>query len=149
MAQYESRILDELHLLEEQVEQHSQSDQSSPVSNLFGWFSFDVMGDIVFGRSFGMLQKREWETVIQRLGEALGLLGPFSPMPWIVHLSFRLGSGWLPMVRRWEAMIEWCRAQMESKGKAQIADDDDAVSMASFLPIASALLMRSVSLTFS
>ncbi|KAI9660214.1 MAG: hypothetical protein M1831_003521 [Alyxoria varia] len=124
MARYETRTLHEVRLLEEQIKQDSQSDKASPVTTLFGWFGFDVMGDVVFGRSFGMLQKREWHTVIQRLGEALGLLGPFSPTPWIVHLGFRLGAGWIPMVRKWEGMIEWCRVQIEKKGKGQIGDQD-------------------------
>lgn len=89
----------------------------SDVTDLFYWFGFDAMGDFVFNNSFGMLQSQEWHHIIILLQRALSLLGPFSPVPWLVQLGFKL----LPRVwilKDWFDMVAWCEKQMRKRIKA-------------------------------
>lgn len=75
------------------------------------------MGDFVFNNSFGMLQSQEWHHIIILLQRALSLLGPFSPVPWLVQLGFKL----LPRVwilKDWFDMVAWCEKQMRKRIKA-------------------------------
>ncbi|KAL8723630.1 MAG: hypothetical protein Q9225_000073 [Loekoesia sp. 1 TL-2023] len=103
-------------LLEDHVATDAAAGKSTSVRELFSWFSFDIMGDFVFGSSFNMLQNRQSHSVILRLREALSLLGPLTPLPWLVHFGFNT-AGSLPLIKNWFAMIAWCRGQMENRAK--------------------------------
>ncbi|KAI4183573.1 MAG: hypothetical protein LQ348_004666, partial [Seirophora lacunosa] len=115
-------------MLEEHVAADVTAGRSTAVDVVFSWFSFDVMGDFVFGTSFDMLRDRRWHSVILTLREGLGLLGPLTPLPWLVHFGFNM-AGFLPSIRNWFAMITWCRQQMEkrakSMGEKDITSDPD------------------------
>lgn len=105
-------------MLEEHVAADVTAGRSTAVDVVFSWFSFDVMGDFVFGTSFDMLRDRRWHSVILTLREGLGLLGPLTPLPWLVHFGFNM-AGFLPSIRNWFAMIAWCRQQMEKRAKVR------------------------------
>ena len=72
------------------------------------------MGDFVFKKSFGMLQNQQWHHVIIVLQTGLSLLGPLAPVPWLVHICFKL----LPRIgvlRNWFDMKAWCKRQMQER----------------------------------
>lgn len=104
-------------MLEEHIASDVSAGKSVDVTTLFGWFGFDVMGDFVFGDAFEMSE--EWHSVTLTLREALNLLGPLSPVPWLVHFGFNM-AGFLPSIKNWFAMIAWCRRQMENRAKVVI-----------------------------
>ncbi|KAL9593682.1 MAG: hypothetical protein Q9219_007437 [cf. Caloplaca sp. 3 TL-2023] len=116
IIKYQGRALRYVKLFEDHVAADVAVGTPTAVQELFSWFSFDVMGDFVFGHSFNMLQDRQWHSIILKLREALSLLGPLTPLPWLVHFSFH--TAWfLPLIRNWFAMIAWCRGQMEDRAK--------------------------------
>lgn len=110
-----------VRILEEHIAADVAAGRSTAVGTLFSWFGFDVMGDFVFGNSFEMLQNRKWHFVILSLREALNLLGPLTPVPWLVHFGFNV-AGFLPLIQNWFAMIAWCRRQMENRAKVRFSD---------------------------
>ncbi len=116
VVRYKERALKYVRMLEEHIATDVAAGRSTAVKTLFSWFGFDVMGDFVFGSSFKMLQNQEWHSVILRLREALKLLGPLTPVPWLVHFGFNV-AGFLPCVKNWFAMIAWCRKQIENRAK--------------------------------
>lgn len=78
------------------------------------WYGFDVMGEIVFSKSFGMLNNKRWHHIITRLQEAIGLLGPFTPTPWLIQIAFRMGPR-IGALRDWFDMRDWCEQQMKTR----------------------------------
>ncbi|KAL8728584.1 MAG: hypothetical protein Q9166_005317 [cf. Caloplaca sp. 2 TL-2023] len=117
VVRYKERALKYVKLLEQHVAEDVAARRPTDVRSLFSWFGFDVMGDFAFGKSFNMLENREWHFIIMGLREALSLLGPLSPVPWLVQFGFSL-AGFLPFVRDWFAMTRWCRTQIENRAKS-------------------------------
>lgn len=69
------------------------------------------MGDFVFSRPFNMLSQQEWHHIVALLQRALSLLGPLSPVPWLIHIAFKLFPRvWV--LRDWFRMVSWCEGQM-------------------------------------
>ena len=103
-----------LDQLDRCIEADAIAKRVSNVTYLFYWFGFDVMGDFVFNKSFGMLQNQEWHHIIVLLQRAMSLLGPFSPVPWLVQIGFKI----LPrfgVLGDWFDMVAWCEKQMRER----------------------------------
>lgn len=62
--------------------------QEITINQYFYWFSFDVMGHFAFSKSFGMLESQKWHYSVQMLRAGLALVGPFTPVPWLVRIAF-------------------------------------------------------------
>lgn len=90
---YESRIqkyndilIDGLstRVFEQDAREHGQEGEVN-VSELFNWYSFDVMSDLSFGKPFGCLQSRQSNSMIKLLGEGIKLSGLAFP-EWFFRL---------------------------------------------------------------
>ena len=119
LIRYKERALKYVKLLEEHIATDVAARQPTGVKTLFSWFGFAVMGDFAFGNSFSVLHNNEWDNTILRVQEGLELLGPLSPVPWLMQLGFNV-AGFLPMNRNWFAMLGWCRRQMEIRAKVRL-----------------------------
>jgi tryprostatin B 6-hydroxylase len=114
IAQYEEKILKYVDQLDVCIEQDVAAHRVSDVRNLFFWFGFDAMGDFVFNKPFNMLQDQKWHHIIVLLQRALSLLGPFSAVPWLIQIGFKL----MPRVwilKDWFDMVAWCEKQMHER----------------------------------
>lgn len=87
--------------------------QQVNVNQFFYWFSFDVMGQFAFSTSFGMLKGRQWHCSVQMLRAGLALVGPFTPVPWLVRIAFDIPI--LRTVRDFQAMAAWCTKRMDER----------------------------------
>jgi len=119
LIRYKERALEYVNLLEKHIATDVAASQPTGVKTLFSWFGFAVMGDFAFGNSFSVLHNEEWDTTILRLREGLEVLGPLSPVPWLVQLGFNV-AGFLPMNQNWFATVGWCRRQMEIRAKVRL-----------------------------
>ncbi|PSS10965.1 hypothetical protein M430DRAFT_53504 [Amorphotheca resinae ATCC 22711] len=120
IAQYEEKILKYVDQLDVCIEQDVAAHRVSDVRNLFFWFGFDAMGDFVFNKPFNMLQDQKWHHIIVLLQRALSLLGPFSAVPWLIQIGFKL----MPRVwilKDWFDMVAWCEKQMHER--LQVPED--------------------------
>jgi hypothetical protein len=105
---YEERIQSHGVLLEKRIAESA----GTPI-NITKWFyflAFDVMGDFAFDKSFDMLESKEWHYAVVLLRRALGLLGPFSSVPWLAQLAFNFPI--IPIIRDWNRMLGWCADRM-------------------------------------
>jgi len=75
------------------------------VTTQFSWFGFDTMGDLTFSKSFNMLSDQRWHFMVTRLKTSIGLLGPFTPVPWLMRIGFAMPI--FKVVREWNSMINW------------------------------------------
>lgn len=109
---YEDRILGYSRALQAQISRLSaQGDHPISASDWFHFYSFDVMGDIAFGRSFEMLETGRPHFALNLLKEGMAPLGLLGPVPWafcILTSIPGLGGGF-------KAFVEWCSEQVEKR----------------------------------
>lgn len=78
------------------------------------------MGDFIFSRTFNMLSRQEWHHIILLMQRALSLLGPLSPVPWFIHIAFKLFPRvWI--LKDWFRMVAWCEEQMLQRLEVSVA----------------------------
>ena len=119
IAQYEEKILKYIDQLDTCIEADARAQKVSDVTNLFYWFGFDAMGDFVFNKSFGMLQDQEWHHIVLLLQRALSILGPFSPVPWLLQLGLKCMPR-ISVLKDWFDMVAWCERQMRERIKVDL-----------------------------
>ncbi|KAL8754101.1 MAG: hypothetical protein Q9184_005223 [Pyrenodesmia sp. 2 TL-2023] len=125
LANYEERMMEYGHQLERGISELAERNQPVDVSAWFYWFTFDMMGEFAFAKSFGMLQSERWHIAVIMLRKAMRLLGPLSPVPWLAQIGFNL-LPWFGVIADWFAMLAWCRQRMEER--IQIVADKPDVS---------------------
>lgn len=77
----------------------------------FNYWSFDVMGDFAFGKSFNMLKTGRNHFAIDWLESSMFLLGYFSAVPWVVPVG-----AIAPFVgSRFRQFIRWCNEQVDER----------------------------------
>lgn len=95
LRNYEPRVSHYTDKLVAHVDSHVGNKQGRPLnaSLWFNFYSFDVMGDLSLGESFGMLDRGEVHFAMQTLHSYMFMLGVFSHVMW----AFRV-IGNLPFV---------------------------------------------------
>lgn len=103
LESYEAPIQQYADQLDRYVEKHIG--QPINATQSFYWFSFDVMGQFAFSRSFGLLDNEQWDETVESMHTGMSLLGPLSPVPWLVRMI--LNVSFLPDIRKWNRMNAW------------------------------------------
>ncbi|KAF9889645.1 hypothetical protein FE257_007153 [Aspergillus nanangensis] len=85
--------------------------QSVDISKWFNLWSFDVMGDLAFGRPWGMLESAEEHWAIKLLNEGQDFLGYALP-PWFARLLILSIPGIMGSYTRF---IRYCADQMKDR----------------------------------
>lgn len=106
LASHAEKALKHADVLEEAIHADASAGRPSAMRDLFYWYGFDLMGDFVMNKPFGMLREKKWQHMVVRLQHALSVLGPASPAPWLIQLAFRLGPK-IYQVRSWNLMAKW------------------------------------------
>jgi tryprostatin B 6-hydroxylase len=84
--------------------------RSMDVTRLFKLYSFDVMGELAFGRSFEMLETNKEHEAIKLLDSGLFALGFKLPM-WF----FRLATSIPGATKDWWGFISYCISQLDTR----------------------------------
>ncbi|KAH8808644.1 cytochrome P450 monooxygenase-like protein [Xylogone sp. PMI_703] len=95
-------------------------DSPIDVSQWFNYYSFDVMGDLAFGKSFGMLENGKTHPALKVVHEGQKLLGYITPLPWLVPI-LRLFPAALSGEQKFRI---WLKEQIEKRAKMDIKDPD-------------------------
>lgn len=114
LPHHNEKILGYVDKLDKCIEDDAKSNVPTKMNDVFSWFSYDAMGDFVLSSSFGMLEKREWHSVLSGLMRGLFLLGPFSPTPWLLQIGLRLAPS-IGVVKDWNNMVNWCESEMRAR----------------------------------
>jgi cytochrome P450 family 628 len=95
LRNYEPRVTHYTDKLLARIDSHVQQGRTTPLdaSLWFNFYSFDVMGDLSLGESFGMLDRGKAHFAMQTLHSYMFMLGVFSHVMW----AFRI-VGNLPIV---------------------------------------------------
>ncbi|KAK8135353.1 hypothetical protein PG984_003293 [Apiospora sp. TS-2023a] len=84
------------------------------VGEVMSWFSFDAMGDVVFGQDFGLISSKSLHPGIASRDKALSLLGPLEGAIWIARLGF-LMNPILGLAQAWFDMLAFCEEQLRRR----------------------------------
>ena len=95
------------------MDDYIASHVGEPISanDIFYWFTFDIMGDLAYGKSFGMLSEHKWHYAIAWMNEFMGLLGPISPVPWLARFLFHVPG----VTPKWHRFMDWCQDRMKDR----------------------------------
>lgn len=85
------------------------------ITNWINFYSFDVMGDVGFNRSFGMLDKGKEDDVIKLLHDSVESLSIGTHIPWSMVLALRTNTGAKPLAEH----IQWSRKVLEDRIKVR------------------------------
>lgn len=85
------------------------------INKWLNFYSFDVMGDVAFSRSFGLIEKGEETDFIKLLHEGMDPLSVFAHLPWSLNLAVRAGAGAKALVEH----TEWSRKVLEERIKVK------------------------------
>ena len=79
----------------DQLEQLVAQRQGQPIiaNQYFQWFGFDVMGQVAFSKDFSMLRNTQWHSAIKVLRDGMAVLGPLTPVPWLMILGSDMTIG--------------------------------------------------------
>jgi cytochrome P450 len=82
-------------------------------TNWVNFYSFDVMGDVGFSRSFGMVEKGEEDEMIKLLHESMSPLSIFGHINWALNLATRTAAGAKALIDH----IDWTSKVLEERVK--------------------------------
>lgn len=82
--------------------------QSVNMTEWFRYLTFDIMGDLAFGKGFGMLESGERHYVMKMLHEGQKPLAFLGPVPWLTRILTKVPG---PMEKR-ERFKKWCKSQV-------------------------------------
>ena len=104
---YEVRIQRYNDLLLAKLQHEGEGGREVDASEVFNQYSFDVMGDLAFGRSFGMLESGETHWAIKLLSAGMDPLG-FSFPPWLFRAIVAIPGA----TKEYWRFIEFCSKEM-------------------------------------
>ncbi|KAI0118991.1 cytochrome P450 monooxygenase-like protein [Daldinia grandis] len=117
---FSKRCLDAyLPRMEELTQTLSQSIsdyQGAPVDidEVMTWFSFDAMGDVLFGEDFGLTRSKSIHPGIVHRDRTLSIIGPLEGAIWIVRLGFAL-TPFLGRIKDWFKLVSFCDEQLRRR----------------------------------
>ncbi|KAF2278282.1 cytochrome P450 [Westerdykella ornata] len=91
LRDYEPRVNRHTHLLISKLLEHAH-EPSIRISNWVNFFSFDLMGDIGYSRSFHMLEKGEEDKWITLVHKSMGAMTFLNHLPYVMSTATRLGA---------------------------------------------------------
>jgi hypothetical protein len=116
------RIAEQAHALRRCIEEH----EGHPVDldEVMSLFSFDAMGEVVFGEDFDLMRTHTMLPVIRHRDRALALLGPIADAIWIACLAFAVVP-FYGRVRDWFRMVAFCEERMSQRIKVRAASPQE------------------------
>lgn len=92
LREYEPRLNRHAYALIERLKEHA-NEPSVRISNWINYYSFDVMGDIGFSRSFGMVEKGQEDDQIKKLHQSMAPMSYLTHITWVEAIMLRTGFG--------------------------------------------------------
>jgi cytochrome P450 family 628 len=118
LREYEPRVNRITQFLIERLKE--QVDHPSVrISNWMNFYGFDVMGDVGFSRSFGMLERGEEDDIIKLLHASMEPASTFGHINWATTLALRSGLGVKDMLKH----MQWTADALKERKKVQLPLD--------------------------
>lgn len=118
LSGYEERVIRYTNELIDQIS--ARLGQPMNASIWFNYYSFDVMGDLAFGKPFGMLKSGSTHYLMQAFEKGMLPVGWLSPLPWIIPVFASapiIGDDFTEFIR-------WCREQVDKRMRMDVKVPD-------------------------
>jgi hypothetical protein len=95
------------------------SENAGKPVNMTQWlayYSFDVMGDLTFGKSFDLLESGKQHFAIKMMHDGQSLLGVLGPIPWALPILKRV-PGAVDNFLRW---VKWSEQRVKDRMEVRI-----------------------------
>lgn len=120
LRDYEGRIIGYTTDLIDQIV--ARTGEPINVSKWFNYYSFDVMGDLAFGKSFDMLKNGQTHFAIKLLEGGMLPLGLLSPISWMIPIMATA-----PLIgSQYRRLFTWCADQVEIRQQMKVDVPDIA-----------------------
>lgn len=83
------------------------------VTAWMGFFGFDIMGDLAFGKSFDMLESGKQHYALKLMLAGQSYLGYMGLIPWLAPIAVRIPGA----MKDYEKWVKWSVAQVEARRK--------------------------------
>ncbi|KAE8316235.1 cytochrome P450 [Aspergillus transmontanensis] len=111
LSVYEPRVIAQAKKLTAQVE----ANQGKPL-DVTTWsmlFTFDIMGDIGFGKDFGNLTTGKAHSAISAVRDHMRVIAVVSHLPWLLNMLGKIPGA----AAGYQGIFKWCTDQVETKRK--------------------------------
>lgn len=88
--------------------------QPVDIDEVMSWFSFDAMGEVLFGEDFNLMNSKVMHPAILHRDRALSMLGPIADAIWLAHLAFQF-IPFYGRVKDWFRMVAFCDERMRER----------------------------------
>jgi cytochrome P450 len=113
LRNYESRIDGFAASFEQQMDAFAGKPMN--ISDWSNYFSFDVVGDLAYGKPFDMLREGTAHFVVKLLANGQKGLGIFGCVPWLFVILTKI-----PVLNNeYKAFLAWCEEQLTRRQKVQ------------------------------
>ena len=116
LKEYEPRVASHCAELLGQLIAFSQNGTNPvEITRWLNFYSFDVMGDLAFGKSFNMVRDGDAHFILNQLDMLKPFVGAMTCVPWMFILIQNM-----PIAKTERAnWINWCREQVEERKKVR------------------------------
>lgn len=98
----------------------ARAGQPMVASTWFNYYSFDIMGDLAFGKSFDMLRSGKTHFAMELLQQGLLPLGVLGPIPWAIPIMATA-----PIIGAdFRRFFAWCADQVEARRNMKVEVPD-------------------------
>ncbi|KAF2466583.1 cytochrome P450 [Lindgomyces ingoldianus] len=105
LREYEPRLNRHGRALIERLREHA-AEPALRISNWINFYSFDIMGDVGFSRSFGMMEKGKEDILIEQLHKSMAPVSLLTHVYWPMSLLMRtVGVEDIMVFMRWTSQV--------------------------------------------
>lgn len=111
LTTYQKRVKEKSDLLTKQMQERAVQ----PV-NITKWamfYSFDVIGEVAFGKDFGNLVTGTEHSALQPIHEHIKVFGVLSPLPWLMNILTSIPSA----SSKFTEIFSFCENEIRAKQK--------------------------------
>ncbi|KAF4545568.1 Cytochrome P450 [Lasiodiplodia theobromae] len=108
---YAPRISSKVDLLLDQIKAHTAAGESLDASKWTMLLTFDMMGEVGFGKDFGGLKSGIEHPAIKGIHDHMTVLGIMATVPWLLNIAGKIPgatAGYAPF-------FSWCEEQVKTK----------------------------------
>jgi hypothetical protein len=122
LAAYTPRLEHFSSLLLQRIGEQIERGQEVDLTKMLRWFTFDAIGEVGMGKSYGMLDTNKQHEAVEALLNSQWWVGVVGVMPWVLRILSNVPMGKDSGIYKF---MKWTHDQVELKTKERFEKDDE------------------------